>query len=232
MRFLIRPGKGRAVAYLDWSAQELRIAAALSRDPDLLALCEHGDPYIGLAIAAGLAPPGSSKKHPARKIGKVLTLAMLYGAGAGLLVAMTGMSYSQASAMLRRQRATFPVFYAWSDNFAYRGLCTAPLWSPLGWRFWPQYTKDGAPPDRTCRNFPVQSAGADIMRIASIRAFEVGIAVCAIVHDAFLIEDSVSDIEQTSKAMEEIMRRATEDITGVSIPVDCHIYGYPGHLHR
>ena len=174
MRFLIRPGKGRAVAYLDWSAQELRIAAALSRDPDLLALCERGDPYIGLAIAAGLAPPGATKKHPARKIGKVLTLAMLYGAGPGLLVAMTGMSHAQAIALLRRQRANFPVFYAWSDTFAYRGLCAAPLWSPLGWRFWPQYWKDNDPPDRTCRNFPVQSAGADVMRIATIRAFEAG----------------------------------------------------------
>jgi hypothetical protein len=36
MRFLIVPEKGRAIAYLDWTAQELRIAAVLSKDPALL----------------------------------------------------------------------------------------------------------------------------------------------------------------------------------------------------
>jgi DNA polymerase I len=225
MRFLIRTGEGRAIAYLDWSAQELRIAAALSGDPALQALCKHDDPYIELAIAAGLAPPGATKKtHPsARKIGKVLMLAMLYGAGPGLFVAKANMSRAQAIALLRRQRANFPVFYAWSDTHAYRGLCAAPLWSPLGWRFWPQYWKDNEPPDRTCRNFPVQSAGADVMRVTTIRAFEARIAICAIIHDAFLVEDSDSGIEQTAKVMEEIMTQATEDIVGVSIPVESHI---------
>ena len=228
MRFLIRPGRGRAIAYLDWSAQELRIAAALSGDPVLQELCEREDPYIELAISVGLAPPGATKKtHPAeRKIGKVMMLAMLYGAGAGLFVVKANMSRAQAIDLLRRQRAKFPAFYAWSDTHAYRGLCAAPLWSPLGWRFWPRYWKNNDPPDRTCRNFPVQSAAADVMRISTIRAFEEKIAICAIVHDAFLIEASDGNIVQASKAMEEIMTRATEDIVGVSIPVESHIMRY------
>jgi DNA polymerase-1 len=139
MRFLIRPEKGRAIAYLDWIAQELRIAAARSDDPALSALSERADPYIELAITLDLAPQGATKKsHPtARKICKVLTLAMLYGAGPHMVATMANMSLAKANGLLRRQRATFPVFYAWSDNFAYRGLSAAPLWSPLGWRFWP-----------------------------------------------------------------------------------------------
>ena len=125
--------------------------------------------------------------------------------------------------LLRRQRATFPTFFAWSDNFAYRGLCAAPLWSPLGWRFWPQYWKDDDPPDRTCRNFPVQAAAADIMRIAAIRALEAGIRICAIVHDEFVIEARDGDIDQAAETMGEIMMKATEDVVGVSIPVDCYV---------
>ena len=82
MRYLIRPEKGRAIACIDWVAQEIRVAAARSRDLALLALSACADPYIELAITLGLAPPGATKKsHPAiRKIAKVLTLAMLYGA--------------------------------------------------------------------------------------------------------------------------------------------------------
>jgi DNA polymerase I len=233
MRFLIRPEKGRAIAYLDWIAQELRIAAARSKDPALIALSERADPYIELAITLGLAPPGATKKsHPAvRKIAKVLTLAMLYGAGPQMVAAMAKMSLAKAAELLRRQRATFPVFYAWSDNFAYRGLSAAPLWSPLGWRFWPLYWKDDNPPDRTCRNFPVQSTGADIMRIAAIRALEAGIAINAIVHDAFLIEASDHDIDQTVETMCGIMMRAAEDLAGRPIPVDRYIVRHPDHYH-
>ena len=234
MRFLIRPEKGRAIAYLDWIAQELRIAAARSKDPALIALSERADPYIELAITLGLAPPGATKKsHPAvRKIAKVLTLAMLYGAGPQMVAAMAKMSLAKAAELLRRQRATFPVFYAWSDNFAYRGLSAAPLWSPLGWRFWPLYWKDDNPPDRTCRNFPVQSTGADIMRIAAIRALEAGIAINAIVHDAFLIEASDHDIDQTVETMCGIMMRAAEDLAGRPIPVDRYIAPPPRSLPR
>ena len=229
MRFLIRPGKGRAIAAIDWRAQEIRIAANLSGDPALLEMCEHEDPYMQFAIILGLAPPGATEKshRTARKICKVLGLALLYGGGARMVVAKANMSLARAAALLRQLREKFAVFYAWSDNFAYRGLSAAPLWSRLGWRFWPQYWKGGHAPDRTCRNFPVQSAGADIMRIAAIEALKAGIRICAIVHDEFVIEDSDAGIEQASKSMSEIMVRATEKITGRSIPVDCQITRYP-----
>jgi DNA polymerase I len=229
MRFLVRPGKGRAVAAIDWRAQEIRIAANLSGDSALLEMCAHEDPYMQFAIILGLAPPGATEKshRAARKICKVLGLALLYGGGARMVVAKTNMGLARAAALLRQLREKFAVFDAWSDNFAYRGLSAAPLWSRLGWRFWPQYWKDGRTPDRTCRNFPVQSAGADIMRIAAIEALKAGIRICAIVHDEFVIEDSIDNIEQSSKAMSEIMMRSTEEITGRSIPVDCQITRYP-----
>jgi hypothetical protein len=225
MRFLIRPEKGRALAHLDWIAQELRIAAILSGDPALLALCERDDPYIELVISLGLAPHGAVKKsHPAaRKIGKTLTFSMLYGAGPGAVAAKAKISRIRAADLLARQRAAFPVFYAWSDNFAYRGLSAAPLWSPLGWRFWPLYRRDGRLPDRTCRNFPVQAAAADVMRIAAILLFEAGIAINAIVHDAFVIEADASDIERVAELARCIMMQATELVIGRAIPVSCEI---------
>jgi hypothetical protein len=46
---LIRPGPGKALAYLDWSAEEIAIAAVLSSDPQLLKVVREGDPYLGFA---------------------------------------------------------------------------------------------------------------------------------------------------------------------------------------
>ena len=52
---------GSALAYCDWSSQEIAIAAALSDDDLLWAAYESGDPFITFAIQAGLAPPGATK---------------------------------------------------------------------------------------------------------------------------------------------------------------------------
>jgi hypothetical protein len=231
MRFLIVPPKGRALAYLDWKAQELRIAAILSKDPALLTLCESEDPYMELVYYLGLtsAEAPEAERKAARKIGKVLTLAMLYGAGPGTVAGKARISRERAKDLLARQRAAFPVFFAWSDNYARRALCAAPFYSPLGWRWWPQYWEedeeggDRKLPDRTGRNFPVQSAGADIMRIAAILLFLSGIQINAIVHDAFVVEAAEADIGRVAKKVRRLMRLATRIVIGRSIPVSCDV---------
>ena len=60
LRSLIKPAEGKAVAYIDWSSQEVWIAAYLSNDPAMLAAVESGDPYLAFAIQAGLAPPDAT----------------------------------------------------------------------------------------------------------------------------------------------------------------------------
>ena len=56
LRGLIKPEPGRALAYIDWSSQEIGIAAALSGDANLLEAATSGDPYIYFAKMANLAP--------------------------------------------------------------------------------------------------------------------------------------------------------------------------------
>ena len=62
VRGLIKPELGSALAYCDWSSQEIAIAAALSGDELLWQAYASGDPYIAFAIQAGLAPPGATKE--------------------------------------------------------------------------------------------------------------------------------------------------------------------------
>lgn len=44
------------MAYIDWSSQEVAIAAALSGDSQMLEDLRTGDPYLAFAVQAGLAP--------------------------------------------------------------------------------------------------------------------------------------------------------------------------------
>ena len=53
LRFLISPAPGMALVHRDYSQQEPRIAAVLSEDMELLAACESGDVYTGIARQLG-----------------------------------------------------------------------------------------------------------------------------------------------------------------------------------
>jgi hypothetical protein len=225
MRFLIRPEPGRAVVYLDYITQEPRIAAAFSGDRALARLCEYDDYHMAMVVACGVAPPGATKKthRLERRTGKTLGMAMLYGGGARMVMNNAETSRPRAVHLLRSVREMFPDFFRWSDAYAFNGLSAAPILSPLGWRYWPRYWKGEDPPDRTARNFPAQSAAADVMRIAAIRAFERGIPINAIVHDAFVVEAAIEDVERIAEEMREIMGRAGEDIIGVCLPAKPYI---------
>ena len=63
---LIAPPPGWGMALLDWKAQEIGIAAGLSNDPALIADFQAGDPHMGFAIRAGLAPTGATAETPRR----------------------------------------------------------------------------------------------------------------------------------------------------------------------
>ena len=56
-----------------------------------------------------------------------------------------------------------------------------------------------------------------------MRLFEARIRIAAIVHDAFLVEGPVGDIERIVQIAIKIMEDAAEAIVGARIPVDCKI---------
>ncbi len=69
LRGLIKPGPGKALAYIDFSSQEIAIAAKLSNDLKMQRAYTTGDPYMSFAIQAGLAPEGAPR--PAIRISAI-----------------------------------------------------------------------------------------------------------------------------------------------------------------
>jgi hypothetical protein len=233
-RHLIQAPEGRALVAVDWSAQELHIAARLSRDPVLIQIVEAHlrdgrDPYIELAIAVGLIPAdaGDNARKSARPLGKIIQLALLYGAGPGLIAGATGMSMDQARAFLRRQREVFNVFFAWSDRKARMAVSGKELSTILGWtiRFTPETSVKS--PERTGRNICVQGSAADMMRILMIRLTEAGYDVCAAIHDGFLIECGIDEAEAVRSAILAIMDQCAIDLVGSPIPIKSQIFRHP-----
>jgi DNA polymerase-1 len=62
---------------------------------------------------------------------------------------------------------------------------------------------------RTVRNFPIQSTGAEILHVACILAERRGIHIVAPVHDALMAEADLDRAEETSAALDCVMRDAS-----------------------
>jgi hypothetical protein len=227
LRALIKPGPGMAIAYIDWSSQEVAIAAALSGDPFLTDSVASGDPYLSFAVRAGLAPEGATKaSHRAvRDICKACVLGTNYGMGAKTLAFRTGTSVIEAAALLRLLARTYPVFTNWQDKSVDVALLRGHMSTVFGWRL--NVTNSTRP--TALRNFPMQSHGAEMLRIACCLATERGVSVCAPVHDALLIEaptESIDDaVSVTRGAMAEAAAAALGP--GVRIETDVDIVRYP-----
>jgi len=81
---------------------------------------------------------------------------------------------------------------------------------------------------RSVGNFFVQANSAEIMHLAAILAVERGIPVVAIVHDAFLIEAPIEDLERQVAALKECMDEASAIVLdGFVLGVDVKLVEYP-----
>lgn len=221
LRGLIRPPEGYGLAYLDWQAQEFAIAAALSGDERMQTDYAAGDPHLGFAKAARLAPPDAAKETHGliRERCKTTNLGVLYGMQEQGLALRLNIPIEDASELFRLHRGTYRRFWSWSDAVVTTALLRREIHTAFGWRM--QVTAATRP--RTLMNWPMQATGAEMMRAAAIAATEAGIRVAAPVHDAFLIVAPLDRLEDDAEAMAEIMREAGMTTTG-GVPVRVDIY--------
>ena len=207
LRGLIKPTEGFGLAYVDWSQQEFGIAAALSRDPNMMAAYQTGDPYLAFAKQAGAVPPEATKHShkAARDQFKACVLAVQYGMGAESLAYRINQPVAQARNLLELHRRTYRRFWAWSDGALNQAILGGRLWTTFGWQI---YTDD-TPNGRSLCNFPMQANGAEMLRLACIRLVADGVHICAPIHDAILIEAPLSEIDDVVRHTQAVMRAAS-----------------------
>ena len=213
LRGLIRPDPGRALAYIDYSAQEVGIAAALSGDPAMLEAVRSGDPYLGLAKQARRAPARRDEGQPRAAARRV------QGGGARHRVRHGGASLGVPAGHRRRSRPatcwpllrrTWPTFWRWAEAAVDHAMLHGHLDTVFGWRL--HVGADANP--RSLRNFPCQANGAEMLRLACCLATERGVDVCAPVHDALLIEADRDRIGEAVHATRAAMAEASRLVLG------------------
>jgi DNA polymerase-1 len=220
LRALIKPAPGMAIAYVDYSSMEFLIAASLSDGHcgtvnNMLDMYESGDPYLAFAKSVGAVPRDATKASHGeeREKYKVMVLAVQYSMSSQKLASRLKISAFEADEMLKMHRSQFAQYWKWSDDWMQHAFQTGMMRNAMGWTCRVGTTEFN---DRMVRNWPIQSTGADILRIACIMAVRHGIKLCAPIHDAVLIEAPIDRIDADVALMKEIMRRASRAVLNSS----------------
>jgi DNA polymerase family A len=228
---VIKPGAGQALAYVDLKSAEVGIAAGLSRDPNMKkcyldAMNGGDDVYVGFAKLAGAIPPdGNRYSHSKeRKLYKVAMLASQYGQMPPGMAKRNGLPLWVAQDLYNKHKSIYRRYWEWIENEVLHAEVTGHMDTLFGWR----RPISGRVGTNSLLNFPIQAGCAEILRLATVYMLEAGVAICACVHDAVLIEAPMGEIEEAVAACQGCWRRASaEYLGGFELGSDAKIIRYP-----
>jgi DNA polymerase-1 len=226
VRFFARPPESRALLTFDWKACEIAVAAALSGDEALWDAAVSDDPYIAFGGQLGQSKEEAKVNRP---LLKATMLGVQFGMTGHGIATRNKIPIGRAERLLAEHKRIYAKFWLWSLGAAKHACEGSILETRLGWRFgWPPQSR--APVNsRTARNWPVQSTAAEMMRLATVLAIEARLSVCAVIHDAFVVETALRHTERNRNQMLAIMNQASEMVLGEGrrIRVKREVIRYP-----
>lgn len=226
VRSFVRPQQNFSLAYIDWCQQEFGIAAALSHDEKMKAVYCSTDPYLQFAKQNGYAPSLATKEtHPKeRELFKIVMLAVQYQMTYVGLARRLNITELEAKSLLGLHKHTFSQFWNWSDAVVDYAYYYEKLFTTFGWYLHVFKTAK----ERSVRNFPMQSNGAEMLRLACCLLTENGIKVCGTLHDAILIEAPTLLIDEHINISQQLMSDASAQILGgFCLKTEVERFDYP-----
>jgi DNA polymerase-1 len=168
---------GYKMVSIDYSGEELRIAANLSREPKWLDAFLHGDGDLHTMTAKIIHAKNDVNKKE-RNLGKRLNFLTLYGGGAGGFSAQAKIPYEQAKKMIINFFRGYSSLKKWIDVEI--RICRKRGYSktafgrrrPLTEFYSATDEKIKAKGDRCAVNSCVQGSGADVIKISLYRVWK------------------------------------------------------------
>lgn len=207
-------GKGKAYVSADYSQFELRLAAYLCDDKNLIDMFNE-DVDVHLATAAEVyerKPEDVSKNM--RREAKVLNFGVMYGLSAHGLVQGTGMSYEAATQFIKKYFEVRPKLKGYIDSVKKQAHDEGYVETIFGRRRPTPDVKssnfmvrEGA--YRAAVNMPFQGSAADIMKLAMVKLQEklegTDCKLLLQIHDSVIAECPEGEAEKYAKLFKETM---------------------------
>lgn len=190
---------GNVLANLDYQQQEPAIALVFAEDDYLLDLYATRDLYECLAATM---PYGYT-----RDVVKQITISRLYGANENTFIKNLGMTRSEARDCINRLDSILALYRRWSDRFVSQAF-TAGVVHSMDWRL----AVHSGTPIPTLRNWPIQAAGADILRRACLLLDQAEIPVVGCIHDSVIIEVPMPGYRAKIESAQRLMADASAEV--------------------
>lgn len=210
-------GEGNMLVSADYSQQELRLAAYLSGDKELIEMFNN-DVDVHVATAAeiyGREPEDVTKNM--RRDAKVVNFGVMYGLSTHGLVEATGMSYEQAQHFIKRYFEVRPYLAGYIETVKQQARDKGYVETIMGRR---RPTPDVHSSNfavresamRAAINVPFQGSAADIMKLAMVKlqAKFAGSQVKMLlqIHDSVIVECPEADAESVALLLKDTMENA------------------------
>ncbi len=206
-------GKGNVFVSADYSQFELRLAAYLADDKDMIAMFNK-DVDIHTATAAqvyGREPEDVTKNM--RREAKVINFGVLYGMSPHGLSAATGMTHVQAVSFIDKYFEIRKPLLGYLDGLKEKARKDGYVETLFGRRRpMPDITSSNfmvrSAAERAAMNMPIQGTEADLMKMAMIAVDEKLDDDCAQllqIHDSILVECPEKKAKEVAKTLKETM---------------------------
>ena len=227
-RAFIAPA-GRVIINADYAQFELRLAAALAGDQNMIRM--FADPANDIhtmtaAEAYGIAPSEVTPEQ--RRHAKVINFGVLYGMSPHGLAAATGMDIGSAKAFIERYFAIRKPIRDYIDQTLQLANERGYVETLFGRRRPTPDVKSSnhmvrEAAKRAAANMPIQGTEADLMKMAMLKVEQIDGAMQIMqVHDSIMVECDVAEADRIAAEMKEIMENIYPNL-GVRLVVETKI---------
>ncbi len=221
--------KGRVLVSADYSQIELRIAAALSKDQDMIKAFKEGIDIHQRTAAELYGVPLDKVTKDQRYNAKTVNFGVLYGMSPHGLSVATGMERDQAAEFINRYYELRPKLREYIDKIKADARKDEYVETLLGRRrpcgeINSNNFNISAAAERMAVNVPIQGTAADIMKLAMIQLapnLDDDVQLLLQIHDELIVEAPKARAEDVAKVMKQTLEQAYD--LGVPIEVDTRI---------
>ena len=220
------PEKGNVLISADYSQIELRVAADLSEDKNLIQIFKEEKDVHTITAAFVHNIPEEKVTSEIRRTAKEINFGILYGMGARGLAQRTGMTHARAKDFIDRYFASFSGVAEFIENNIDLARAQGYVETKFNRRLSLPDINSGvqqirSAAERLATNMPIQGTAADIMKMAMIAVhnglprISAKAKMIIQVHDELVLEVPEKDGKAVSKFVQEEM----ESVVKLKVPV-------------
>jgi DNA polymerase I len=214
-------GDKKVLVSADYSQFELRLAAVLAKDNEMIEMFNRGADIHTMTAAQvyGRTPEDVTKQM--RRAAKVINFGIIYGMSPHGLSAATGMTYEQAQDFITRYKDLRKPLFKYMDGLIELAHKQGYIETMFGRRrLFPEIHSSNyiirQAAERAAINMPIQGTEADLMKMAMVECEKVlrsqhnDCMMLLQIHDSIVVECPEAVAKSISKLLKETMENVYE----------------------